>query len=491
VAFDENVRFADKPTKHAFIPDLDAFRATVVEGLDALALFQRVQTRGEVSDTRGQVLEQAWEARDDLVLDLEVRSYHQELLGHTGSLLWFVLYASYVFPAWYVPIDRYGGGLEVHVRLGSVQQGADPLLDETYFVRPEEVSQEFTPDQRELAGFLDLGALWNVETSLEESNWKAIERGVGPHTQRRFLVKLLRDIEARVASDLRSGATTTREKLLSKIRKRFAIVAGVSAYEDPAIGTCPFAARDAEAVASLFASETGGGLVEGREMLLLTDGQATRDSILEGIALVASRATASDEIIIFLSGYGTTVSGRPPDSPAAAALGGVAGSVDEAVGGARAVFLPQDAQASTLGDSGLTLEDLGHALEGGSAERVVLIFDTSFSARGPRTVTGSTETPRPAGLAHDLRMRPGRAALFAAQPEGAAHDLVGAEAGLFSHVLCSGLAGAADRDGDGLVDLVELFGYAKVEVQSRAGLEGFEQKPLSLNVDSGSFSWPR
>jgi hypothetical protein len=88
-------------------------------------------------------------------------------------------------------------------------------------------------------------------------------------------------------------------------------------------------------------------------------------------------------------------------------------------------------------------------------------------------------------------MRPGRAALFAAQPEGAAHDLVGAEAGLFSHVLCSGLAGAADRDGDGLVDLVELFGYAKVEVQSRAGLEGFEQKPLSLNVDSGSFSWPR
>lgn len=447
-------------------PDLDALRADAVAAIEALGLFARVAPRGGPEQDAAALDELAWREGDDLVLELVVKAYHQEYLGHVNSLWWFLNYTLWVWPGYFVPVDRYGVGLELHARLRGVQPEAPPVFEAVYRVSPAETAQEHTPFDRELAGFLDVGALWNVETSLEESNWRAIERNVAPHARRRALLALLHDLAERVAAPLRGDDPRARERVLASLRKRFAVVVGVTGYADPRLGSAPHGAEDAARVAELLASPRGGGLVAGRDLHLLAGEAAPRADVLASIAAVASLAAPTDELLVYLAGRGATVP-REED------------------GRGVPVFLPHDARADDLLASGLSFDELARALAAVRAERVLVLADVSFagSAEGTRTLlTGAGASP-PEPAAFEALVRGGeRAALFAAQPAQAAHVLPGAAGGLFTQALLSGLRGAADALGDGRVELAELRDYLALEVPSRAGLEGFEQVPLAVGI---------
>lgn len=496
ISFKPTALFKDDPTKHASHPDPEVFRDEIVEAFRASGLFARVEDRGGATETRERAQELAWSANDDLVLELEFSSYHQEYLGHTNYLWWLLVYSTYVWPAWMVPVDEYGGGLRVVARLRSVQEGAKPLWESEYEVRAEETKQEFTPSDRETVGFFDLSALWNVETSLEEANWRAIERGVGPHTRQKFLVKLLRDLRDRVVVPLREQRGRAYRRLSRRLRKRYALVVGVSRYADPAVGTAPHAAADARRLASFWSSPRGGGLVEGRDIHVLIDEQATRAGILKAVAALAKRVNVDDEVLIYFSGYGTSLTSRkrrPKRTGASGGLGGLSG-VGAGPAAWRPLFLGYDARRKNLRRSALSLLDLGKALDAIPAQRVALLFDVSFSGRKGRSRTiERRRRPRvaTADLAHGLLAARGRCALFAGRAHHGANVLGDAKAGLFTSVILRGLSGAADSDSDTLVTLKELYRYVRVEVSSRAGLEGYSQRPLGLQLNNVTLVWPR
>src|SRR5207245_2063074 len=104
-------------------------------------------------------------------------------------------------------------------------------------------------------------------------------------------------IHARLVRPLESGTKDERDLALGKVRKRHAVLAGVSKHADAAIGTAPSAAKDASALAQVLGSERGGSLVPGLNLQLLADESATRAGVLQAIAAVASRATPTDEVI--------------------------------------------------------------------------------------------------------------------------------------------------------------------------------------------------
>lgn len=463
IAFDPAKAPASNPAVHAAAPDADEFQRSTVAALSAARVFSRVAQRGAPGATAATVADAAWGANDDLLLELEVRAYRQEYLGHSNYAGWFIAYVSYIVPAWYIPVDFYGIGLEVRATLRSVSGGA-PLLDETYSVSAEECKQELTPDDRELVGFVDCKALWDVEVSLTESNWQAIHRGVAPHAWRRFHLALLRDIEVKVCRPLRAPVAAEREATLRKVRKRFAVCAGVSAAADPRLGANPNAARDANAFAATLAAPSGGGLVPGKTALVVTNEAATKRGILAAIASVASRASATDEVIVYLAGLGTTVQGRP-------------------------LLLPHDARADELASTGLALTELSRALDEVTAERVVVFLDASFAGRGSRTLQTS-EVLTADAIAAALA-RPGRAVIAASKPGQAAHELPDADAGIFGSVVRAALAGAADADRDGRVTLPELFSFVLAAVHDRADMEGSAQEPSAYGLDTVELAWPR
>ena len=471
VAFDPLARYLgeEDATRHASVPDLDAFRQEVVKALEAAQLFRRVEARGGPSSV--DPVGEAWEASDDLVLELVLRDYHQEYLEHTNFAWWFANYVLWVWPSWFVPVDHYGVGLELEVRLRSVQAGSAPLLTEEFQVRPIEVPVEFTPMDRHLAGFLDVGALWNVYTSLDEENWEAIDRHAGPHALRRALLQVLRSVEKSVARPLRSEATDAQERVLQKVRKRFAVVAGVTDYADPQLTAAPYGVADAEAMADLCAQPAGGALVVGRDLLRLTGEQATREGVLAALETVGRRASASDELLLYVAALGTTLPGEEGGTPA---------------------LLLHDSRADALAETALSLEALGDALRATDLQRVVVVLDASFSrtAAGARSL-GEVDWAGPVQSALGP-LRPGWSLLLAAEPSQAAHVLPGADAGLFTQALRAGIGGEADADRDGRVSVHELYDYVHRTVAGRSGMEGFDQAPVGVGVEQieKGFAWP-
>jgi len=467
--------YSNDPFRQSSKPNALSFRKSLVHALRAGGLFARVEARGDPGATREQVEREAWEANDDLVLELDLLDYHQTFLGHgEGYVPWFLTYVSWIWPAWWIPSETFGGGLALRVRLRDVQGRHDPLVEEVIQVAAQETAVELTPIERGLIGILDLSALWNIQASLDSDNWRAVEGVVGFRNLRLLHLRLLELLTERVTAPL----ARSERALTAKVKKRLALVAGVTQGADPRLGDAAHGVADAQSMAGLWATPAGGGLVPGRELKSLLGEQATRPGVLGAIAAIGSRASASDEVIVYLAVQGTTTPAGPS-------------------------LLFHDANLDDLAGSSLSLADLGAALRSLSAGRVLLILDTSFSKTGSkgRTFAGTKAPVSLEQLRELLALGPGRTVILAAQADQGAQVLEGGQAGLFTQVLKEGVAGRADTDKDGRVTLSELYDYLQLEVPSQAALERHEQTPLAIGLpeldpddseaQQAQFGWPR
>lgn len=473
--FDVRDLHREDESRHASRPDSVGFRRELIAALRAGKLFARAEPRGAPGAGLKEVEGEAWEAHDDLLLELEFTDYHQAFLGHgEGYFPWLLTYVSWIWPAWWIPAENFGGGAALRVRLRDVQGRHEPLIDEVLRVDPEDSPLTLTPIERDLAGFLDLGALWNLQGSLEESNWLSVERTLGPRTRRQLNLQLLRLLGAKVVAPLARSSSSLR----ARVRKRLGLAVGVSAGSDPRLGDGAHAEADATSMAELWATPAGGRLVPGRDLRTLVGEQATRSEVLGAIAAIGSQTSASDEVIVYIAGQGTTTPAGPG-------------------------LLLHDANLDDLSGSSLLLVDLGASLRALPAENVLVIIDASFANAGPsrRTFRGTREGLEPERIREILALGPGRAVLLAAQPSQGARVLEHGEAGLFSQVLREGVAGRADGDGDARVTVRELYEYLLLEVPNLAALERHEQTPLAIglpDLDSedlaaqeAQFAWPR
>ena len=89
---------------------------------------------------------------------------------------------------------------------------------------------------------------------------------------------------------------------LSSVNNTYAVVVGISDYQDKDIPDLRFADKDAEAFGNFLRSPAGGSL-DGDHLQILTNNQATAGRVAEAFDALIERAQKDDQVIIYFSGH--------------------------------------------------------------------------------------------------------------------------------------------------------------------------------------------
>lgn len=233
----------------------------------------------------------------------------------------------------------------------------------------------------------------------------------------------------------------------------WAVVVGISKYEDARIPGLTHARADAKAVHDWLVSRNGGRLSPERVRLLL-DAQATGANLREALFVWAKQAIKEDKLLIYFAGHGTPES---PDAPE------------------NLFLVPYDARSDRIAATGFPMWDIRTALDRFiKARKVVIVADACHAggvgsefAKARRGMGGVEPGRISAGLMKLSHVSDGVAVLTASGPNQLSQEgpQWGGGHGVFTHYLLEGLRGSADRGRDGRVSLGELTVYLSEQVR--------------------------
>ncbi|HEX2202176.1 MAG TPA: tetratricopeptide repeat protein [Longimicrobium sp.] len=235
--------------------------------------------------------------------------------------------------------------------------------------------------------------------------------------------------------------------------KRWAVVVGVSAYQDSTIRPLRFADDDAQAFYEFLRSPRagGGGFAEENVKLLLNEG-ATFAEVRTALMSFLRQATPEDQVVIYFAGHGEPDPLRPGDL----------------------YLLTHDTRFAQISSTAFPMRDLQRAVEELSAKHVLLITDACHSGgvTGQHLATrGSANQINQAFLAQ-LSASTGGLAVFtasqASQPS-LEDERWGGGHGVFTYYLLEALKGGADEDGDQIVTLVDAMHWTTERVRRETG----------------------
>src|SRR5262245_55702358 len=202
--------------------------------------------------------------------------------------------------------------------------------------------------------------------------------------------------------------------------KILALSIGIGSYAELPILTCP--PNDAKD----FAMVVHSGLTPS-EVRLLTNADATKESIFQGLAWLADASRATDIAILFFSGHGCRLR--------------------------KQTFLcPVDAQTKDLEKTCLTSRELTERLHTIKADRLVVLLDTCHSG-GIEVEAGVTESTVSAMVGGNARF-----ILAATRPDVPALESSTMRNGIFTTHLLEALRGKV-ADADGRVWASDVFSF--------------------------------
>jgi WD40 repeat protein len=266
-----------------------------------------------------------------------------------------------------------------------------------------------------------------------------------------------RDCEVSVIAENRHAAgvpATVRLAWSGKRQEEFAIqpklyvlAVGVSGYRDSSL-TLKYAAKDARDFASVVAKQKG-GLYRDVAVKVLTDGQATRDDVMDGLDWLQRETTGKDVAIVFLAGHGV-------NDPSGIYY-----------------FLPQNADTDRLKRTGVAFSDIKNTLAS-LAGKAVLFVDTCHSGNvmgGRRGVADIN------AVVNELSSAENGTVVFASST-GRQYSLEDDKwgNGAFTKALVEGISGKADYTGKGKITVNMLDLYLSERVKE---LTGGQQTPTT------------
>jgi WD40 repeat protein/uncharacterized caspase-like protein len=252
-------------------------------------------------------------------------------------------------------------------------------------------------------------------------------------------------------------------------RRLYVAAVGVSIYADPALNL-QYAAKDAQDVAAIFSGMEGKSGFDGVSTMLLTDSSATVGNIRE-LRGFLEKAGAADTVVLFIAGHG----------------------VHDKDADATYYFITHDTKVSALASTALPFAELEGLVAGIASRNKVILMDTCASgeldeealaaafdgsgARGiiPRTVRGlavqgakaaspGIKLNRNRMIFDDFRRRTGAVVFSSSRGNEFSYESDAAKGGLFTYAIKQGLAGDADSNRNGQVDIRELIRYVAVRV---------------------------
>lgn len=247
---------------------------------------------------------------------------------------------------------------------------------------------------------------------------------------------------------------------------------GVSEYSSPDLNL-QFADADAQAMADTIQSAARNGPYREVRTLVLTNGDATRESILGGLSRFLGQAGPDDVAILFVAGHGI----RDLSS----------GSY---------YFLPAPATAENLLTEGLRMSDFDEMLRvvRRNVHAVVVMLDTCHA--GALGIPSSRAVSADE-MARQMTAGEGFFLLAATKPGEESKEQSALGHGAFTYAVLEGLRGSADTDSDGNLMVSELFGYVarRVPVLSQGRQHPYNKMegtdfPLLRVASGGAMSTP-
>jgi hypothetical protein len=227
--------------------------------------------------------------------------------------------------------------------------------------------------------------------------------------------------------------------------KIWAVVVGAATYTH--MPTLRYTDDDAYHFYAFLKSPEGGALPD-RQVRLLIDEQATRNNIIDAMRATFLRADDNDVVLFYFSGHGL-----------------------------QGAFLPVDFDGY---HNQLRHEDIKAILQQSQAKHKLVLADACHSGSLLSMRTPLHQTLKKYYEAFE-KTSGGLALLMSSKSEEYSLEDRGLRSGIFSHFLVRGLKGEADRDGDGLVTVLELFDYVHQNVRIYTG--NIQTPTLTGNFD--------
>lgn len=240
----------------------------------------------------------------------------------------------------------------------------------------------------------------------------------------------------------------------------YAVVIGISDYQDPEIPDLRFGAADAEAFATYLRSSSGGNLDQAH-LTLLTNEQATAGRVATALEALLDHVKEGEQVIIYFSGHGDVE--RKKISQAGFLLCWDSPSRVYTGGGTYAL---------------VSLQELVTTLTLQNKAKVKVITDACHAGKlsgsqiGGVQMTASNLARQFANEVKILSCLPNEFSL-----EG---EQWGGGRGCFSYHLVEGLYGLADRNSDGVVSVSEIDRYLEDQVTPEAAPH--PQSPMVIGI---------
>jgi uncharacterized caspase-like protein len=244
-----------------------------------------------------------------------------------------------------------------------------------------------------------------------------------------------------------------KEKSPQRIGLRWAVIIGISVYQDTRIPSLRYSAADAKALYEWLTSPQGGRYSPTRVKLLLNE-NAKETYMREALFEWLGQALMEDLVIIYFAGHGS------PQSPDLAE---------------NLFLLPYDARYDRVATTGFPMWDIETALRRFIRARKVIVIADACHAGGIgrsfdiawRSNRGIHVNPVSSGLENLSKIGDGVCVISASGEKQLSRESQdwGGGHGVFTYFLLNGLKGEADYNKDEQVTLGELIPYLSEQVR--------------------------
>lgn len=247
----------------------------------------------------------------------------------------------------------------------------------------------------------------------------------------------------------------------------YAVVVGVSRYQDADIPQLQFANRDAAIFAEFLMSKAGGAISK-ENILLLTDSAATQAAVYTALSKLAKKCKKDDFVFFYFSGHGDLE------------------NVTLFNNGYLICYNSPPANYIGLALSIRDVNELANSVSVKTKANVVLITDACHSGNmSDSRSAGNTLSGQQLIDADEKVLR-----IASSKPDQLSNEKVdwGGGRGVFSYYLVNGLKGLADKSRDGIVTFGELKNFLESSLQNDPVLK-MENK-VQTPVLSGKDAFP-
>lgn len=223
---------------------------------------------------------------------------------------------------------------------------------------------------------------------------------------------------------------------LQKPPKTYAVIVGISEYENRGIEDLQFANKDAIAFADFLKSKAGGS-VPPENMKLFVDETATNAAIYNSLSWLVETVEANDLVYIYFAGHGDM------ESETAYKLG---------------FLLTYQTPRRTFINNALRIEDLNnYANTLALKAKVIVITDACHSGSlisSNKQLRSVVNNQLSAGKSKVIRIASCRGDQLSMEDE-----FWGGGRGVFSYYLVNGMLGFAEKNNDGIISIYEIKNY--------------------------------